>query len=213
MIIGVYISFRLTQTKNYKLKSLVTRTMELGVVLPYLYMLFIVVLLYSKTGIYSRILYSLGMIDHLEQFPTLLYEPLGIGIILVFVLKGVPFVSLFVLNVMNNVSDSYENVAKTLGAKPLKTLTKVYIPLCKDAIIWSFMVLLAYDLGSFEVPYLLASLTPNSLSVRLFSSYLNPNILKIPEAMAMAVILFILGIIIVGMSGLLLRKMISGGKS
>ena len=212
MFLGVYLSFRLTQTKNIVLKKLVTKIMEIGIVLPYLYMLFIVVVLYSKTGIYSRLLYALGVIDHLESFPSLLYEPLGIGIIVVFVLKGVPFVTIFVLNIMNNVSESFENVAKTLGASPLKTLIKVYIPLCKDAIVWSFMVLLAYDLGSFEVPYLLGSLSPNSLSVRLFSSYLNPNILKIPEAMAMALILFVLGIAIVGLSALVLGKLIGGSK-
>lgn len=210
IVVGVYVSFRLIQSKNKTIKAFVSRTLQIGVILPYLYMLFIVVLLFGKTGVYSRILFSLGIIDNLNQFPTLLYEPLGVGIIIVFILKGVPFVSLFVLNIMSNVSDSFENVSKTLGAKPLKTLTKVYIPLCRDAIVWSFMVLLAYDLGSFEVPYLLGSLSPNTLSVSLFSAYLDPNILHIPRAMAMALILFIFGVIVVALSAIVLRKLIGG---
>ena len=87
VVTGTLLAFKLTRTQIPWLKSMVARVMQFGMILPYLYMIFIVTLLFSKTGIYSRFLYSLGLIDGLNQFPTLVYEPYGIGILLVFILK------------------------------------------------------------------------------------------------------------------------------
>lgn len=208
LIFGVLIAFKLTRSAHPKVKKMVTSLMQFGMVLPYLYMIFIVVLLFSKTGIYSRILLNLGLISGLDSFPRLVYEPYGIGILLVFILKGTPFVTLFLLNVMSNISDNYEGVAGNLGANSLQVLRRVYLPLCADMIVWTLMVLIAYDLGAFEVPYLLGSLKPTTLSVQLFSAYLNPSLTTIPLTMAIALLLFLFGLIITGIYGRLIKKLI-----
>lgn len=207
---GVLLSYFLVKSKSKYLKRIIKRMVQLGIVLPYLYVVFIVVLSLSKTGIYSRILYNIGIIDDLSSFPQLLYKANGLGIILVFALKGIPFVTLITLSVMSSISDKYSNVSSTLGCNSLQTLRRVYLPLCSDVIVWSGMVLFSYDMGSFEVPYILGSLKPKSYSVRLFSSYINPNIDKIPSSMAMTIILFAFGLCFVTLFALLLRRILGG---
>ncbi len=71
------------------------------------------------------------------------------------------------------------------------------MPMSRDVIVWSSCVLLAYNLGSFEVPYILGSLNGVTLSSGLYSLYINPDITKIPETMAMTIILFLVGGILV----------------
>jgi ABC-type spermidine/putrescine transport system permease subunit II len=156
-------------------------------------MVFVVMLFFRNSGIISRFFFQISLIDNLDQFPSLLYEKYGLGIILTYVLKGTPFISLFVLNLMNQISESYDDVAFTLGAGEYQLLKKVYLPLSKDMIVWCGMILFAYDFGSFEVPYLLGIQKIQMLSVLLYSSYISPGIDIIPTTMAIAIILLILG--------------------
>ena len=208
-ILGTIIAFELTRSSSQWLKQLVTKVVELGLVLPYLYMVFMVILLFGKTGIYSRFLHHLQVIDGFQQFPTLVFEPYGIGIMLVFILKGTPFVTLFLLNIMSNINVTYESVAASLGARPYQILRRIYLPLCSDTLVWSIMILIAYNIGAFEVPYLLGSLKPQSLSVRLFAAYTSPSIDTYPLTMAIAVILFVLGFLVVALYGPLLKWLIT----
>lgn len=206
--IGTYSAFRLVRSRHPLIRKIISRVLKLGMVLPYLYMVFIVTLLLGRTGIYARLFHAFGLMDGLEDFPVLIQEPFGIGILMVFILKGIPFVTLFLMNIMAGISDTYGEVAESLGASPLQILRRVYVPLSSDTIVWALMILLAYDIGAFEVPYLLGSLKPQSLSIRLFSAYMSPSITTIPATMAMAVLLFVIGFAVVALYGLLLKKLL-----
>lgn len=208
VVIGTLLAFRLTRTQIPWLKSLVAKVMQFGMVLPYLYMIFMVTLLFSKTGLYSRFLFALGAIEGLSDFPTLIYEPYGIGILLVFILKGIPFVTLFLLNMMDNINTTYDDVASSLGAGSFQLFRRVYLPLCSDLIVWTLMVLLAYDIGAFEVPYLLGSLKPQVLSVKLFSAYMSPSVETVSLTMAIALLLFIIGLLLVTLYSRFIKFMI-----
>jgi len=93
---------------------------------------------------------------------------------------------------MSRVSKTYEDVAKSLCANKLTILKRIYLPLCSNVVVWASCIIFAYDLGSFEVPYLLGSVSPVPLSSRLYSLFINPNISVIPEAMAMNVMLLVI---------------------
>lgn len=209
LIVGTGFAYKLTKSRNVYIKKIVSSIMNLGMIVPYLYMVFITILLFGQTGIYSRIFYHLGVIDDLSSFPILLYSKYGIGILLTYIAKGIPFVCLFVLNLMEQISDDYDQVAKSLGASDLVILFKVYLPQCANMLVWASMILFAFDFGSFEVPYILGTNEPRMLAVRLYSRYISPGIDKIPEAMAMAIVLFILGFIAVLLYAVIVRKSIN----
>lgn len=208
MTIGTWFAYRLTRSKKQRLKGVIKSIMGLGIILPYLYIVFLVMLTISRSGLVSRMLYALNIIEFPSEFPNLLYGRTGIGIIAVYVSKGIPFVTLLVLNVMSQISIDYEQVAMTLGGNNRQILKRIYLPLSRDTIVWSGMVLFAYDLGSFEVPYIFSNLKTRSFSVLLYSEYLKPNLTSIPTTMAMTVVLFLVGIISVILFALFARAII-----
>lgn len=96
--------------------------------LPYLYVVFLIMLMMNRTGFVSRALYQMGFINGLEQFSNLVFDPLGFGIIMTFVVKGTPFIALFVMNMMANISNTYSCIAKTLGSNNSWILKKYTCP-------------------------------------------------------------------------------------
>lgn len=195
--LGILIAYSFVMTNNKYLKFVTKKVIQGGIIIPYLYGVFIAMLFFTKTGFISRVFYHVGIIKNFETFPELIFDRFGIGIILVYVFKGTPFIALFLINVMSRISDTYSGVAKTLGAKDVIILKKIYLPLSSNTIIWASSIIFAYDLGSFEVPYLLSSIYPVPLSSSLYSLFINPNISEIPSAMAMNVIIFIIGIVVI----------------
>lgn len=159
----------------------------------------------TKTGVISRLFYNIGIIKNFSEFPQLIFDQKGIGILCVYIFKGVPFVALFIMSVMSKISDKYNGVARSLGAKNLAILRKIYVPLSANAIIWSSSIIFTYDLGSFEVPYLLSSASRVPLSSELFSLYINPDISYIPRTMAMNLIIFVIGIIVAIVYAIILK--------
>jgi|LGOV01.1.fsa_nt_gb putative spermidine/putrescine transport system permease protein len=206
MFIGTFIAYRMTQSKHENMKSLIQHLFRFGMILPYLYMVFIVMLFFSQSGLVSRLLNVIGLVNNTQSFPNLIYG--SMGIVLVYVLKGIPFVIFLVINVMNKISRDYEGVARTLGSNSIQILKRIYLPLSKDTIVWAGMVLYAYDLGSFEVPYILSQIKHQSFSVKLYSSYLSPSLSSVPETMAMTIILFGVGIVTVILFALVTRTLI-----
>jgi putative spermidine/putrescine transport system permease protein len=207
-VVGTILAYRLVQSKHPFIKKLLKNILSLGLILPYLYMTFISLLVLSRTGIISRILYQTGLIDSVDSFPQFFYGPTGFGIILIFSLKGIFFVTLFVLNVMGKVKSDYQHIASSLGASPMETLRYIYLPLSRNSIIWSTLIIFIYDLGAFEVPYLFSGQKMSPLSVLIYRSYLEPSISSIPITMAMNMVLFILSLLSVLIYGKFLKKVI-----
>jgi len=209
-ILGVIIAYCIAETKSGALKSAAVKAINTGLILPYLYSIFLAMTFFSQAGFVSRVLYQLKIISGTEDFPGLLYDPSGAGIMIAFVFKGIPFVALFTTNVMAHISGEFGDAARSLGAGKLRILRKVYLPLSSTVIVWCACILFAYYLGSFEVPYILGSLSPRALSSRLYSLYINPDIFKIPQTMALSILIFAIGIITTAAYAVLLKKLIGG---
>ncbi|WP_291636336.1 ABC transporter permease [Clostridium sp.] len=211
--LGIIIAYCFVTSRNSLIKGIVKKILQMGLIIPYLYVVFLAMLMLSQTGLISRLMYNIGVLKDLKSFPELVFDRRGLGIIWVYVFKGTPFIALLVLNVMSKISSTYEDVAKSLNASGLTILRKIYIPLSSGAIIWTSCIVFAYALGSFEVPYLLGSISPVSLSSKLYSLFINPNLSAIPKGMAMNVILIILGGIIIGVYAMLLKILLKGRRS
>lgn len=209
-ILGVALSYILSTSRTSLLRNITLRLLQTGLVMPYLYVVFLAVLFLSRTGVLSRILYLAGILEDYERFPALVFDKEGKGIILSFVFKGTPFVTLFTVNIMSRISTRFGDVARTLSVHSVQRLFKIYLPLSAKAIVWSSSILLVYSIGSFEVPYFLGVLTPESLSAQAFSIYLSPDIGDIPLSMAMNSMIFFISIACVSLYAALLRFLLSG---
>ena len=76
-------------------------------------------LLLAQSGLLARLAAALGLIDAPAQFPVLVRDRYGLGIILHYVIKEMPFLVLIVLAVLRTQGATYDLVAENLGALPL----------------------------------------------------------------------------------------------
>jgi putative spermidine/putrescine transport system permease protein len=212
-ITGVLIAYGIHLSKSKHMQVLVKKILQMGLILPYLYMVLLVILSIGKTGFLSRILFQLGFIEGIKEFPELVYHRFGFGIILVFILKGAPFVALFTLNILNEINTGYGEIAKTLGGNNISILLKIYLPFLSESIVWCASILLVYQLGSFEVPFLLGTNEPITLSSKLYSLYIHSDIQTIPKTMAMNIVILIISTITVFLYSVLLKRIMKGGKN
>ncbi len=212
-ITGVLIAYGIYLSKSKYIQVLIKKILQMGLMLPYLYMVLLVILSIGKTGFLSRLLYQLGFIEGIKEFPELVYHPYGFGIILVFILKGAPFVALFTLNILNEINTGYGEIAKTLGGNHSSILLKIYLPFLSESIVWCASILLVYQIGSFEVPFLLGTNEPITLSSKLYSLYIHSDIQTIPKTMAMNIIILIISTITVFLYSILLKTIMKGGKN
>ncbi len=143
-----------------------------------------VVSLFAGSGLVPRVFYALGLVDGVGDFPSVVGDPSGWGIILVYLWKEIPFVAFTTIAIMANVSGRFGEAAATLGASPVRTFFNVTLPLCKGAIIKAFLIVFAFSFGAYEVPFLLGPTLPKAMPVLAYLEFQNPDILNRCNAMA-----------------------------
>ena len=101
---------------NKKTKWIYEKLIEIPIVVPHIVVAIFILNIFSKSGLIARILASLGIISGQEEFFNLIYDKYGIGIMLAYLWKEIPFIIYFVLSIMSNINDSLGEAAINLGA-------------------------------------------------------------------------------------------------
>ncbi|WP_139653696.1 ABC transporter permease [Raoultibacter phocaeensis] len=143
-----------------------------------------VVSLFAGTGLVPRVLYALGLIEGIGGFPSVVGDPSGWGIVLVYLWKEIPFVAFCTITIMANVSDRFGEAARTLGASAIRSFFTITLPLCKGALAKAFLIVFAFSFGAYEVPFLLGPTLPKAIPVLAYLEFQNPDILNRSYAMA-----------------------------
>ncbi len=190
-IIGIYLAQLIVFSENKIIHKYILKLSNIFIILPYLFSIFLVIWIFSNTGLLSRVLYLFGFEGNLG----ILYDNLGLGMIFTFVLKGCAFVTVYVYNVMSKIKKDYYILAQSMGVPKSKIITSIYIPLCKNVIVWSSTILFAYTLGSYEVPMLLANIKQPTLATTLYSYYTSWDIADYPKSMAINIILLLINLV------------------
>ena len=195
VIVGVALAYSMLINKHRKSIEKILYT--LPIIVPHMVAAFLMFNILSQSGLLPRILYHLGILKAQSDFPILIFDRYGIGIIISYLWKEIPFVAMVVYTFISNINKNLEDVALNLGASRGQFFWYVMLPLSWPSIISSFIIIFAFSFGAFEVPYLLGPTTPKTLPVKAFIEYANPDILNRPYAMALNVILAFISLIIV----------------
>lgn len=163
--------------------------LNFNLALPHLVWAIGALLIASQSGLLARVAYAIGLIDVPRDFPVLVRDRWGIGIIATYVAKEVPFLLLVVLGVIRSQAQSYALVAENLGANRWQRLRWVTLPLIAPALIAGSLVVFAFVFGAYEVPALLGVRFPEMLSVLALDFFLNPDLRARAEGMAISVIM------------------------
>lgn len=185
---GVLLCAALVMGKGNRGK--IGQILKIPIMIPHTVVALFVISLFSQSGLLARLLYNLGFIGSQESFPALLFTSNGIGIILAYLWKEIPFVAFFVISIMSNISETLGEAAENLGASKWKAFMSVTLPLCMPAIKNAFLIIFTFSLGAYELPYLLGATTPKMLPIQAFVEYTHPDLLHRPYAMALNGIVF-----------------------
>ena len=188
---GVLLCSALVLSGKAKGRKKMVGMLQLPIMLPHVVVALFAMNLLSQSGLLARLLYALGMISGQESFPDLLFDQAGVGIILSYLWKEIPFVAFFV-TLMAAINENLGQAARNLGASPIQAFFRVTLPLCMPAIKNAFLIVLAFSFGAYELPFLLGPTTPKALPVAAYLEYISPDLKNRPRAMAMnSIVLFI----------------------
>ena len=162
-IICLFLVYRERDNKDEM--SITERILKLPVITPHVVTAVFVINLFSNNGQLARLFFHLGMIQNQNQFPMLIHDRQGIGIVLAYVWKEAPFIVFFVLSLMKNINGKLGEVARNLGASEIQTMWRVTLPLCKESILSAWMIIFVFAFGGYELPFLLGATWPRALPV------------------------------------------------
>lgn len=160
---------------------------NLGV--PHLVWAVALVAVLSPSGWIARLTAWAGLIDRPDQFPLLVNDRLGLGIIVHLVTKEVPFLLLASLPLTGPRLRTALGQAATLGAPPRAQLRHVYLPGIAPVFVPALIAVFAYALGAYEPAAVLGVQQPRTLSVVAVEWFRNPDLKFREQAFALSTIL------------------------
>ncbi len=156
-----------------------------------------ILFLFSQSGLLSRVGAQLGIINSPGDFPIVVRDRYGLGIILSFVWKEVPFVGVIVLAILQSLGADYEDLARGLGANRWQRLRYVVLPLILPGTLSASILVFAFTFGSFEVPAILGVRFPRALPVTAVRFFRDPDLNARAEGMAISMIIAFLAFVLV----------------
>lgn len=154
-------------------------------------------LLLGQSGLLSRVLFALGLVDAPSQAPALTNDGFGWSILAEYVWKETPFIGVVVLAALSGGVADLESAARTLGAGGWQRFRFVVLPLITPAVLTTSIIVFAFSFGSYEVPLLLGQPFPATLPVVAYQAYSDTDLTSRPRAMAIAVVIAVLVTLVV----------------
>ena len=188
-------------------KEGIVHVVRLPILVPHTVVALFVITICSQTGLIARAAAALDWIADSTEFPQILYTESYLGVILAYLWKEIPFVAYFVLALMSGVSTTLGEAAENLGASPLKSFFQITLPLSMPAITKAFLIIFIFAFGGYELPLILGATLPKALPVQAYLSYMDPNLLNRPYAMAMNGVILMLSMAMATLYGLLTSRL------
>ncbi len=170
-------------------RRLVDFVFQIPLTVPHLVVATAVIFLLAPSGLVSRALEAIGLIDGPAQFPLMINDSWGVGIIITYVWKEVPFITLMILAVLNNRGAELLEAARTLHANRWQRFRYVVLPIIFPSLGAACLIVFAYTFGAFEVPYLLGQTYPMTMPVWAYRNFSDIDLMARPEGIATGLII------------------------
>jgi putative spermidine/putrescine transport system permease protein len=170
-------------------RRLVDFVFQIPLTVPHLVVATAVIFLLAPSGLVSRALEAIGLIDGPAQFPLMINDAWGVGIIITYVWKEVPFITLMILAVLNNRGTELLEAARTLHANRWQRFRYVVLPIIFPSLGAACLIVFAYTFGAFEVPYLLGQTYPMTMPVWAYRNFSDIDLMARPEGIATGLII------------------------
>lgn len=161
----------------------------LPLALPATVMAFLVFQWLGDAGLLARLAYQTGLIGSTTEFPHLINDRWGIGIIVAHVFMATPFLTIFFGNLYREERvEELRAVAATLGMAPRSAASRLVLPLLLRRGRATLLLYGIFVFSSYEIPLLLGSQSPGMISALTIRKLQRYNLGDIPQAYAIAII-------------------------
>ena len=141
----------------------------------------------GNAGLLSRLAHAAGVVARPEDFPTLLYTSVGLGIVVTHMTLVTPFLLLLLDRLARHESVAeLEQVARTLGASRWQAWQRVSLPVLMRASAPVLSVYFVVLMGAYEVPLLVGAQYPSMIAVLIQRRFSQFDMGTRPEAYVLA---------------------------
>ena len=183
--------------KTFFAKTIVNFIYSLNLPMPHLVVAVGMIFVFSQSGFLSRIVTQIGLISSPGDFPVIVKDRYGLGIILAYIWKESAFFFIILMSVLQSLGENYEELAQSLGANRWQRFRYVILPLVMPSLFSASIIVFAFSFGAYEVPALLGVNYPQMLPVMSFEFFLNPDLNARSEGMALSIIIAMIVMILV----------------
>lgn len=215
VILGLVFAYNLVASKGW-VSKIGHKIYKLPIMIPHTVIVLMIILQFGESGFISRLFLMLGLTDEMTDFPILIFDKNGIGIILAYVLKGLPFSVLIAYESLKNSYRQYAIIGRSLGASPMQVIRHIILPLVFPSLVSGFIILFVFSLGAYEVPYLLGSSTPRALPVEAYRLYNHIDLGMRPFSMVINMVITFMAIVLLSMYYIthkIVVRIVRGGES
>lgn len=188
--------FMMNETSKSGTLNLWNRLFQLPLTIPHLVGGYVIVLLFMQSGFLSKIMAAMGVIDQIPDFPVLVNDSFGWGIILTYAWKEAPFVALMLYPVLARIHRQWRDVSRVFGARNRDFIREIVFPAIMPAWTVAAFIVFVFTFSAFEVPFLLGVTYPSMLPVYSYQLYTSGTLTDRPEALAVNLILALLTVLL-----------------
>ena len=183
-----------------------TFLLQLSLPIPHLVAAVGVLFLFSQSGLVSRAARLIGLIAQPSDFPVMIRDRTGIGVVIAYLWKEVPFMSLVVLAALRSAGSDYEDSARTLGASPWQRFRYIILPVIAPPLAASSLLVFTYVFGAYEIPGILGVRNPQSLPVLSYLLFASPDLRDRVTAMALSLIMTTIVLVLIAVYMTITRR-------
>ncbi|MCB9082554.1 MAG: sugar ABC transporter permease [Lewinellaceae bacterium] len=171
---------------------------------PAMVVAFLVFQWFTGAGWFARLAYHVGLLQDVDQFPAMVNDPWGLGILLAHAAMATPFFAIFFgqLYAAEGLAN-YAQLAASLGASERQVRRRILIPVLLRRASPTLILYFVFVLGSYEIPLLLGSQSPQMISVLAIRKLQRFNLQDIPQAYVICLVYAALVLVVTPM---LLRR-------
>ncbi len=186
---AVSVAVAIALTRLADISRLVHFVLQIPLTVPHLVVAVSMVFLLSPAGIISRLAAAVSIVDSPADFPLLVNDRWSVGIILAYVWKEIPFITLMVLSVLKQSGTELSDVGRTLKAGPWQRFRYITLPTIFPSLGAACLIVFAFTFGAFEVPYLMGQTYPMTLPVWAYKNYSDIDLMARPEGIAIGLVI------------------------
>lgn len=178
--------------RSFPDRAVASFLVQLNLTIPHLVGGIGILYLFSQSGSFARLAHEFALITKPADFPALIFDPYAIGVILTYVWKEVPFITVITLATMQTLGDDHESVARNLGATRWQAFRHVLLPQIMPGVLAASAIVFAFTFGAYEIPALLGASHPQTLPVMAYRNFTDVDLAARPQAMALAVLIAVI---------------------